>query len=111
MAWIGDGFVLKHITIVCPFCWTSFDKSRNTDQTLIRSAPFACKHVVLSKQYIIGEKHPDILKMFFFSIHSKVWTRQLVKLWYLNPLVTNGIFHPLYLDESTFIFRGIGSNV
>ena len=26
-----------------------------------------------------------------------------------NPLVTNGLSHPYHLDESTFIFRGIGS--
>ena len=27
-----------------------------------------------------------------------------------NPFVTNGLSHPYQLDESTFIFRGIGSN-
>ena len=26
------------------------------------------------------------------------------------PLVTNGLSHPYYLDESTFIFRGIRSD-
>ena len=29
--------------------------------------------------------------------------------WSLNPLVTNGLSHP-YLDESTFVLRGISSN-
>ena len=28
----------------------------------------------------------------------------------VNPLVTNGLANPYYLDESIFIFRGIGSN-
>ena len=28
----------------------------------------------------------------------------------LNPLVVNGLSHPYHLDESTFIFRGVGSN-
>ena len=28
----------------------------------------------------------------------------------VNPFVTNGLSHPYQLDESTFIFRGIGSN-
>ena len=27
-----------------------------------------------------------------------------------NPLVTNGLYYPYQLDESTFIFRGIKSN-
>ena len=29
----------------------------------------------------------------------------------LNPLVTNGLSHPYHLDESTFIFRDIRSNI
>ena len=28
----------------------------------------------------------------------------------INPLVTNGLSHHYHLDESVFIFRGIGSN-
>ena len=28
----------------------------------------------------------------------------------INPLVTNGLFHPYNLDESIFIFRGIRSH-
>ena len=28
---------------------------------------------------------------------------------FINPLVTNGLSHPYYLDESTFMFRGIAS--
>ena len=29
---------------------------------------------------------------------------------YINPYVTNGHFHPSFLDESTFVFRGSRSN-
>ena len=28
----------------------------------------------------------------------------------INPCVTNGLSNPYHFDESTFIFRGIGSN-
>ena len=28
---------------------------------------------------------------------------------YINPLVTNGLFHPYQLGETSFIFRGKGS--
>ena len=28
----------------------------------------------------------------------------------VNPLVTNRLSHPYHLDESTFIFRGFGSD-
>ena len=28
-----------------------------------------------------------------------------------NPHVTSGLTHPYYLDESTFIFRGVRSNM
>ena len=34
----------------------------------------------------------------------------LILLLTFNPLVTNGLSHPYHFDESTFIFRGIGSN-
>ena len=30
---------------------------------------------------------------------------------YINPLVTNGLFHPYHLNEPTFIFRGVRSVV
>ena len=29
----------------------------------------------------------------------------------VNPFVTNGLSHPYHLDESTFVFRGVESNV
>ena len=42
----------------------------------------------------------------FFSIQES----QLKNMKYINSRVTNGLSHPYQLDESTYIFRGIGIN-
>ena len=42
-----------------------------------------------------GDLPPDLLTVSRFT---------------LNPYVSNGLSNPYQLDESTFIFRGIGSN-
>ena len=49
---------------------------------------------------------PDMIEKMFTGMlsHNKTKPNYVV-----NPLAMEGLSHPYYLDESTFIFRGIGS--
>ena len=63
----------------------------------------------LTPQFYLGYNrgiHYQFLQSICFRICDLYCSLSIL----INPLVTNGLSHPYHLDESTFIYRVIGSN-